>query len=301
MSSTLLGSLLTLAFVGCAASPPAAVPGSAERQQAEALGVLGVPPAGVQFRSAFSHIVVREVGTVRTLYFVSDDGREHIESRMDVARPEWLILPYARTMFASYLFVPAPRRVLLIGLGAGSMVRFLEHYDARVEVDAVDIDPVVVDVARDYFGTRPSERVHLLVRDGFDHIESTEARYDVIYLDAFLKPVPEAQADTDASGVPRRLKTIETYRKMQDKLAPGGVVVVNLHYKTLAEDVATLREAFAHGALFDVPGTGNYILVGTGAAEVPSADALRVVGRRVDARVKADFAIADLVDRLRAE
>jgi spermidine synthase len=263
---------------------------------------LAVPEQGVRVHSEFSHIVVREVGTVRTLYFVSEDGREHIESQMDIARPEQLLLPYARAMFASYLFVPEPHRVLLIGIGAGSMIRFLEHYDARVDVDGVDIDPVVVDVARDYFGTRPSAHVRLLVRDGFDHVETTEERYDVIYLDAFLKPVPDARAvDTDISGVPRRLKTIETYRKMQDKLAPGGVVVVNLHYKTLDEDVETLREAFAQEALFEVPGTGNYVLVGSGAATLPSREALRAVGARVDQRLGADFSIAELSSQLREE
>jgi spermidine synthase len=259
-----------------------------------------VPPAGVQFQSDYSHIVVRAEGSVRTLYFVSENGREHIESQMDLARPERLLLPYARAMFASYLYVPRPRRVLLIGVGAGSMIRFLEHYDPEVRVDGVDIDPVVLDVARDYFGTRPSEHVRLLARDGFDHIASTADLYDVIYLDAFLKPVPDARAvETDASGVPRRLKTIDTYGKMQSKLTPGGVVVVNLHYKTLDEDVATLRQAFARGDLFEVPGTGNYILVGSGDTARSDPAVLRVTGEVADARLNADFSIAALAAQLR--
>lgn len=269
---------------------------------AEVSTLAAVPPEGLAFRSDYSHIVVREEGTIRTLYFVSEDGREHIESRMDVAHPERLLLPYAQAMFASYLFVPEPSRVLLIGVGAGSMVRFLEHHDPRVQVDGVDIDAVVLDLARDYFGTRGSERVQLFARDGFDYLATTELRYDVIFLDAFLKPVPDARAvETDASGVPRRLKTIETYQRMQDKLTPGGVVVVNLHHQTLAEDVATLREAFPRVHLFDVPGTGNHILVGSQVGGHREPARLRATGDAVDARLQADFSIAALVGQLRPE
>lgn len=267
---------------------------------------LPVPTAGVHLDGEFSRIVIREEGTVRTLYFVDEQGREHIESRLDLARPERLLLPYARAMFTSYLFVPEPKRVLVIGVGAGSMIRFLTHHDPNVEIDAVDIDPVVLDVARDYFGTRESERVHLIVQDGFDFIDETSHRYDVIFLDAFLKPFADADSadpavDTDASGVPRRLKTIETYRGMQDKLTPGGVVVVNLHYHTVEDDVATLRSAFARGHLFEVPGSGNFILVGTSDEAVPTQEALAERGQRVDLRLGADFSFSQLGRRLLSE
>jgi spermidine synthase len=209
-------------------------------------------------------------------------------------------------MFTSYLFVPEPKRVLLVGVGAGSMIRFLAHHDPGVEVDAVEIDPVVLDVARDYFGTRSSMRVHLIVEDGFDFIDRTTARYDVIYLDAFLKPFSDADpadpaVDTDSSGVPRRLKTIETYRQMQTKLAPGGVVVVNLHYHTLSEDVATLRQAFVRGHLFDVPGSGNFILVGTSDEAALTEAQLVDAGRRADQRLRADFSFGELGRRLLLE
>lgn len=281
-------------------------PGGAELESSVP-GLRAVPADGVRIDSEYSRIVVREVGTERTLSFLDEQGKEHVESRMDVADPSRLVLPYARSMFVSYLFAPEPERVLLIGLGAGSMVRFLERFDSKVQIDAVDIDPVVLDVARDYFGTRESERVHLIAADGFDFVARAEAVYDVIYLDAFLKPMTaegataDAATDVDASGVPRRLKTIETYRKMQSKLRPGGVIVVNLHYMTLNDDVATLREALGRGHLFDVPGTGNYILVGTSSADDVSPTELFTRGQTVDARLRADFSFAELGRRLQRD
>jgi spermidine synthase len=305
-----VGFALGVFVTACAPSPdrkPSSVPSEALAETelpSSTPGLRAVPADGLRIDSEYSRIVVRETGTERTLSFLDDQGKEHVESRMDVADPSRLVLPYARSMFVSYLFTPEPERVLLIGLGAGSMVRFLERFDSKVRIDAVDIDPVVLDVARDYFGTRESERVHLIAADGFDFVERAEAVYDVIYLDAFLKPMPakgatpDAATDVDASGVPRRLKTIETYRKMQSKLRPGGVIVVNLHYMTLNEDVTTLREALGRGHLFDVPGSGNYILVGTSSEDEVSPSELFTRGQAVDARLGADFSFAELGRRL---
>lgn len=268
-------------------------------------GVLSVPPEGVRVRSTYSDIVVREAGSVRSLYFLDEKGQEHLESQMDVARPAKLMVPYTRAMFASYLFVPEPKRVLVIGVGAGSMLRFIERFDPAVHVEGVDIDPAVLDVARDYFGTKPSDTIELIAADGFDYLNQTEHRYDVIYLDAFLKPKDEeaqaAAGDTDVSGVPRRLKTIDTYKRMQQKLAPGGVVVINLHHQTLDQDVKTLREAFARGYLFDVPGTGNYVLVGTQSDEGVNAKALETRGAKVDKRLGIGFSLSEIGRRLRAD
>lgn len=258
--------------------------------------LLPVPASGLRFDSEYSRILVREQGTVRTLYFVDDQGRERIESRMDVARPELLLVPYTRAMLTSYLFVPAPTRVLLIGVGAGSMVRFWEHHEPSLRVEAVDIDPEVLRIAREYFGTRSSQAVQLIAADGFDYLRTTEARYDVIYLDAFLKP----SEGTDETGVPSRLKTIETYKEMQTRLRENGVVVINLHYPTLERDVAELRQAFAQTYLFRVPKTGNYILVGASEKRRFSAEELTTVGSRADSRLGASFSIAGWVEHLQA-
>lgn len=268
-------------------------------------GVLPVPPEGVRIHSTYSDIVVREAGSVRSLYFLDEQGKEHLESQMDVARPAWLMVPYTRSMFASYLFVPEPKRVLVIGVGAGSMLRFLQRFDPTVHVEGVDIDRAVLDVARDYFGTTPSDTIELIAADGFDYLNETEHRYDVIYLDAFLKPKDdEAQAaagDTDVSGVPRRLKTIDTYKRMQQKLTGSGVVVVNLHHQTVDDDAKTLREAFTRGHLFEVPGTGNYVLVGTQSDEPVDAATLEARGAEVEKRLGIGFSLSEVGRRLRVE
>lgn len=280
------------ALHGCPASEPA--PASAAEPPPPALEPVG--RQDVEFTSRFSRIVVRQTGAIRTLLFVRDDGDEATQSRMDVHQPSRLVVPYTRSMFASHLFVAAPRKVLLVGLGGGSMVRFLRAHDPEVEVEAIDIDPVVVDIARRWFGTRDDARARLLVADGFDWLATTPARYDVIYMDAFLKP----SMLTDETGVPLRLKTVAFFRQIQEKLAPGGVVVFNVNdHATVDEDLAALREAFGQTYVLRVPpATGNIVVVGTPAKDRATRAALEAAGAKADARLRADFSIARLVDQL---
>ena len=60
--------------------------------------------------SAYSTIRVRRDGDMRVLTFVRDDGRELVQSRIDLTAPQTLASPYARSMFAAYLYQPEPRR-----------------------------------------------------------------------------------------------------------------------------------------------------------------------------------------------
>ncbi len=176
-------------------------------------------------QSAFSLIRIRRDGNVRAMTFVRDNGQEAVQSRVDLAAPQTLVSPYARSMFASYLYQPQPRRVLIVGLGGGAMVRFLNHHEPHVRIDAVEIDPVVVRLADEYFGVRTGGNVQVHTADAVRFVESTTDRYDLILMDAFLRP----SGDTDATGVPTALKTEAFLARLKQALAPGGVVAFNIN------------------------------------------------------------------------
>ena len=76
--------------------------------------------------------------------FVRDNGVEAVQSRVNLAQPQTLMSPYAHGMFASYLYQPQPRRVLIVGLGGGAMVRFLTHHEPQVQIDAVESIPLLL-------------------------------------------------------------------------------------------------------------------------------------------------------------
>jgi spermidine synthase len=288
---------------GCdAAPPPIVAEGAAERAAAQAAeiaarsGVEPLGPEGLTVETPFSLVELRDAGPFRSLFFVGDDGATTLQTRMSLARPQALQTEYAKTMFASYLFQPEPSRVLVVGVGGGAMIRFLEHWEPELRIDGVDIDPEILALAERYFGTRPSERVRLLAADGYQFIRASSDRYDAIYLDAFLRPSEE----TDRAGVPRSLRSAPFYAAVRQRLSPGGVVALNLFpHPERARDVEGLRRAFPQLYLFDVPGELNLVAVATG-DDRPRTDAeLERLAHELDRRFGGALRFAEMLDRRR--
>ncbi|MBI4612130.1 MAG: fused MFS/spermidine synthase [Planctomycetes bacterium] len=246
-------------------------------------------------RSQFGHIRVRDRGTLRSLIFVRDDGKEAVETTIDRDSPGSLVHPYTRTMMASYLFRPEQERALLVGLGGGAMVLFLRRFEPELAIDAVEIDPEVARIAREYFGVGPDERTEVIVEDAFAYVERTARRYDAIYMDAFLKPSEE----TDSTGVPLTLKTIAFYRTLQGLLREGGLVVFNLNRgEHTPRDVDTIRRAFARTYVFPVSERGNLIVVASTVPERATRGELLERAEGLDRDARAGFSFRELVGRL---
>jgi spermidine synthase len=113
------------------------------------------------------------------------------------------------------LFHPAPREVLVIGVGAGQTPARFTMYDIE-RLDAVDIDPVVFDVVRDHFESAwmDDPRVRLLADDGRTLIQRTADRYDVISIEVgqLLRPGVGA------------FYTREFYERVRARLNDEGIV-----------------------------------------------------------------------------
>ena len=241
--------------------------------------------------SPFSTIRIRRDGDVRAMTFVRDNGQEAVQSRVNLTAPHTLMSPYARSMFASYLYQPAPRRVLIVGLGGGAMVRFLTHHEPQAQIDAVEIDPGVVRLADQYFGVRSEGNVRVHTADAFKFVETTPEQYDLILMDAFLRP----SGDTDATGVPTRLKTHAFLVRLKERLAAGGVVAFNINeHATIDADIASVAAAFGNAAIYRSPPSENKVLIATAGA-VPADDELRRRAAPLDARFAGALSFADVL------
>ena len=241
--------------------------------------------------SAFSRIRVRRDGDVRALTFVRDNGQEVVQSRVHLNAPQTLQSPYARAMFVSYLYAPHPRRVLIVGLGGGAMVRFLAHHEPQLQIDAVEIDPAVVRVADGYFGVRSGGNVRVHTADAVAFVESTADRYDLILMDAFLRP----SSDTDATGVPSGLKTLAFLDRLKRTLAPGGVVAFNVNeHASMADDIAAVTTAFGRAAVYRSPPSDNKVVIAT-ADPFATDDELRARIGPLDARFGGALPFAEVL------
>ena len=181
-----------------------------------------------------------------------------------------------------------------MGLGGGAMVHFLRHYDPEVRVDALEIDPVVVQVADRYFDTRSGGNVNIITADGVRYLAETHEHYDVIYMDAFLKP----SQDTDATGKPLAMKTQQFYKDLQKKLTAKGLVVFNVNpHQTVEADLRVIRAAFAQTYVFHTADT-NIIVLGSPARTREDMTSLRQRARELDRRLKTTFSFQDLLRNL---
>lgn len=240
-------------------------------------------------RSRFNHVRIGQRGSVRTMYFVGDDGVQYVESRLDLGRPQSLDLDYARTMMAGFMLQPRPQRVLMVGLGGGQISNYLFDRFPGIEIDAVDIDPEVVRLAQRWFNVprdEPRYRVHVDDRRLFVEKALPGVLWDMIILDAFR-----------GVFVPYHLKTVEFYQAVLARLSPGGVVVANLHNATrmYPHDRQTLAAVFPQRYAF-VSETGNQTtFVASASPQRVGAYAIRENARAV--RERFDFDILGLAAR----
>ena len=191
--------------------------------------------------SDYNEVVVTQAGSVRTMYFVQGE-RWLIESRLDLQHPEALSLGVFRSMRAALLLQPAPTRILMVGLGGGQLSNYLFAHLPGVEIDAVDIDPEVVRLARTYFAIPQSPRYRTHVGDGRLFVEQRgDPDTDLLILDAFR-----------GTSVPFHLRTRQFYAACRQRLGPSGALVANLHTHTsrYPDDRATFGAVFEHDYAF---------------------------------------------------
>lgn len=163
-------------------------------------------------------IEVKEADSVRSLYF----GSFAQQSAMSLKNPDQLHLAYTKAMMSWLLFQEMGNDdVLLIGLGGGSLAKYLlKHFpDCRVEV--VEYRKAVADVAHDYFGLPHDNRLNVVIDDGARYVREWSGLqrefYSLIMLDAF-----------DSQGMAEALCNLEFFIACKSMLKKNGILVVDL-------------------------------------------------------------------------
>jgi len=165
--------------------------------------------------SSYHQIVVEDHPPYRILFF---DRQK--QSRIVIGNPLEGALDYTDFFHFAPVLNPKIKRMLFIGVGGGtSSTRFAHDYPG-LEIDAVEVDPVVLEVAEKYFGLTPGPRLHAYAEDGRAFLRRSMGNYDVIVIDAYSQ-------NRYGATIPAHLTTREFFEECRDKLAPGGLVVFN--------------------------------------------------------------------------
>jgi spermidine synthase len=198
-------------------------------------------------------IDIREDAGVRTLHF----GSDWVQGAMRIARPWNLELEYTREMMASLLLRDAPRKVLLIGLGAASLTKFLYRNYPQAHLTVVEIEPAVVAAARQFFKLpEDPKRLHLVIGDGAEFVLNSNKKFDLILVDGF-----DEKARTGA------LETLPFYQACRTRLSDDGMMAVNMLTRSrgFKATAARIAEAFDDRALvFPSCESGNAVALAAG-------------------------------------
>ena len=231
-------------------------------------------------------IDISEASGVRYLHF----GSDWVQGAMRLRKPNALELGYTREMMAGLLFREGrwPARVLLIGLGAGSMAKFVHHHLPQASVTVVEIAPEVHAVARQYFRLPDEdERFEVHIGDGAEFVRTDPRQWDLIAVDGF-----------DRHARAGALASLPFYTACRARLAPEGILSVNLfgQLRGFKTQLQRLRSAF-DGRVLSLPecDSGNVVAL----ASTPGGQSFDLANLKLRAaNLKADTGL-DLLPTLR--
>lgn len=195
-------------------------------------------------------VYVSEKYGVRSLHIGSDT----IQSSMRIAKPWDLELSYTRSMMGFLLFHEAPSRVLMIGLGGGSLAKFIHRRMPETAVEVIEVSPRVVAIARQCFLVPPDDaRFRVIVGDGAAHVAESGPGADVIMVDGY-----------DGDSQVEELSNRKFYDACRRRLNAGGVLVVNLwgSDRGFTDTLRRIDAAFPAGTLcLPAHKPGNVIVI----------------------------------------
>ena len=179
------------------------------------------------------------------------------QSEMRCHAPNELIVPYTRTMMGFLLFNPQPQKIVMIGLGGGSLAKYCYAKLPDASIVVAEVNPEVM-ALRDQFRIPPNEeRFQVLCEDGATLVRKISNCVDVLLVDGF-----------DLRGQSAQLCTQRFYEDCYQSLAPEGLIVINLSIDdpNLEQFHARLRCSFANAVLVESPdGTNKVVFAGKGA------------------------------------
>ena len=198
-----------------------------------------------------SIVEVTETGGIRSLHL----GTVTIQSSMKVKAPYELELAYTRGMMGFLLFSDSVKNVLTIGLGGGSVPKYIHQFCPEISQTIIEINPQIINIARSHFYVPDNdEKLNVMEGDGIAYLAENLASADVLMIDAF-----------DAHGIPPDFCSQEFFDSCELSLTKNGIFAINLWGSDKKFDIYLQRieQSFADKVLMLPTGKpGNIVVFG---------------------------------------
>jgi spermidine synthase len=228
-------------------------------------------------RSKYRDIAVTQNGDRRCLLFNVHRGDRN-QTCLYVSEPDRLVFDYTKMSFAGLLLKPEPEKILIIGLGGGSLPLTFNDLFPDAQIDTIEIDDAVVRVAKQFFFFEENQNMKVYVDDGRPFIKRASIRkqkYDYIILDAF-----------SGDYIPEHMLTQEFLEEVKSIMTEDGVLVANTFSTSRLYDheSVTYQRVFGEFYNFRLPTSGNRIIIAQ-LGELPSQNELIAVAEQLKVRM----------------
>lgn len=197
------------------------------------------------YEGNFNGMPVSVIETPKNIYlkFGNKVSQTSMNKDFPVSR---LMLGYTQNMIQGLSLCPFPHRILMIGLGGGSVVKYLYKY-LKCEIDVIELIPDVVHTAHKYFYLPDTPDIQIITEDALtalDKLYEQNKIYDLIFVDTF-----------GPTGIPKKLRTEEFYQKIKNVLLQNdrGWVIANTwaNMRNYEQVLEPWKKVFNHVLLVD--------------------------------------------------
>ncbi|MCL2403407.1 MAG: fused MFS/spermidine synthase [Coriobacteriia bacterium] len=205
-----------------------------------------------------NRVVSNTDGELSTVQFISNNPRA-LESAVYAETLEPFYFEYYGFYDLAAAISASPHNTLMIGGGAFVYPRFFFDAYPQAHMDVIEIDPALLDEAKENFGFEPHENLGIYLEDGRMFLNravqqsrqasNNSSLYDFVIMDAF----------NSANNVPFQLTTLESMQHCADLMTDDGVFVMNMiasiegeGSQFLASQYLTLRAVFPQVEVFTV-------------------------------------------------
>jgi spermidine synthase len=214
----------------------------------------------------------------RRLHFTRDVA----QTTMLFDEPDSLTSAYTREMMSFLLFNPAPKGILMIGLGGGSLAKFCYRRLTQTRITVVEISADVIALRDEFCIPQDDERLRIIQADGALYLEGFDDTVDAILIDAF-----------DSQGVAPSLLMSSFFSRCAAQLSPSGVLVMNLsgQQTRYVDTLRQVRKAFGKKMLLLEVANGDNVLLFASKEAPPKilTDELAARARDLQAQLQLEF------------